>query len=204
MNADRDLIRRAQSGDQEAFAQIVQDHQTMVYRLALAKTQRHHDAEEITQTVFLKAWQGLPAFRGEAALSTWLYRLTLNSCTDFFRQSHPEPLSLDDLGSPARTPVQPSPEEDFLWQEKQAALLQAIHRLPEQSREILVLREFDGRSYEELSQILGIPVGTVRSRLARARLALRKDLLAQGNFFAPPPSNPAEGIPDPGKGGKKP
>jgi RNA polymerase sigma-70 factor (ECF subfamily) len=202
MHAEQDLVRRAQSGDQEAFAQLVRAHQTMVYRLALARTRRHQDAEEIAQTVFVKAWQGLPAFRGEAALSTWLYRLTLNACTDFFRQSYPEPLSLDDLGSPARTPVQPSPEEDLLQREKEAALLQAIHRLPEQSREILALREFDGRSYEELSQILGIPVGTVRSRLARARLALRKDLLTQGNFFAPLPSN--QGDPDPGKGGKKP
>lgn len=109
MQDDRQLVALAQQGDPEAFAQLVRRHQKMVYNLALGKTGSHHDAEEVTQTAFLKAWQGIRSFQGKAAFSSWLYRLTANAAIDLLRRRRAPALSLDDpdlppwpTGTPAR------------------------------------------------------------------------------------------------------
>lgn len=107
---DQRLVALAQEGNPDAFSLLVERHQTMVYNLALGKTGSPQDAEEVTQTAFLKAWQGLPAFQGKAAFSSWLYRLTVNAAIDLLRQRsrRPQTLSLDDPDLP---PV-PDPAED--------------------------------------------------------------------------------------------
>lgn len=191
---DKQLVDQARQGEVQAFEALVLTHQKAVYTLALRLTGSHHDAEEITQTVFLKAWRGLPAFRGEAAFSTWLYRLTRNACTDFLRRQGKcrEDRSLDDPDLPPAADAAPSPEEAVLQRERQQALTEAMEKLPEQARTILLLREVQGLDYQAIAQALDLPVGTVRSRLARARRALR-DLLAEGNLFAPPASKNGKG-----------
>ena len=192
---ERWLVSLAQKGDGEAFSLLVERHQTMVYNLALGKTGSHHDAEEVTQNAFLKAWQGLPNFQGKAAFSSWLYRLTLNAATDFLRQRgrQGKVTSLEDPDLPPIPDPGPSPEERAGAQEDRQALWEAIEELPEQQRTILLLREVDGLSYQEIALALDIEVGTVRSRLSRSRKVLRKLLEKKENFRHRISSNQAEG-----------
>lgn len=191
---DRSLVSLAQQGDGEAFALLVQRHQKMVYNLALGKTGSHHDAEEITQNAFLKAWQGLPQFQGKAAFSSWLYRLTLNAATDFLRQRgrHTKVVSLSDPDLPPIPDQSPTPEERSAAEADRQALWQAIEALPEQQRTILLLREIDGLSYKEIALALDLEEGTVRSRLSRSRKVLRKLLCKTENFRGGISSNQAE------------
>ena len=154
--------------------------------------------EDITQTVFFKAWRALPDFRGDAAFSSWLYRLTVNASTDFLRSRREPPLSLDDPDLPQPAHPGPEPFDAARETERREALVQAVHALPEQARTILLLREMDGLSYEEISDALEVPMGTVRSRLARARRALGSLLREQGNLWDEEPSNPEK---EPSEGG---
>lgn len=130
---DRQLVTLAREGDQDAFTRLVERHQKMVYNLALGKTGSHHDAEEVTQTAFFKAWQGLPSFQGKAAFSSWLYRLTVNAAIDLLRQrkKHQGALSLDDPDLPVVPDRGPSPEELSEEHERRQLLWQAIESLPE-------------------------------------------------------------------------
>ena len=188
---DRQLVTLARKGDQDAFTRLVERHQKMVYNLALGKTGSHHDAEEVTQTAFFKAWQGLPSFQGQAAFSSWLYRLTVNAAIDLLRQrkKHQGALSLDDPDLPVVPDRGPSPEELSEEHERRQLLWQAIESLPEPHRIPLLLREIEGLSYREIAQALDLEEGTVKSRLARARLLLRKLLLQKGNLPTGSPSN---------------
>lgn len=189
---DRQLVTLARKGDQDAFTRLVERHQKMVvYNLALGKTGSHHDAEEVTQTAFFKAWQGLPSFQGKAAFSSWLYRLTVNAAIDLLRQrkKHQGALSLDDPDLPVVPDRGPSPEELSEEHERRQLLWQAIESLPEPHRIPLLLREIEGLSYREIAQALDLEEGTVKSRLARARLLLRKLLLQKGNLPTGSPSN---------------
>jgi len=195
MTDDRLLLQKAQEGDRTAFEALVTLHSPRVFHLALGYTGRHHDAEEITQTVFWKVWNALPQFRGGASFSTWLYRLTLNACTDHYRREKKRrgDLSLDDPDLAPLRDTAPSPEEILLQREEQAILRKALAELPEQHRVILVLREMDGLDYKEIAQVLDLEMGTVKSRLARARRALREKLLAEGNLFDGTSSNSVKG-----------
>ena len=134
----------------------------MVYNLALGKTGSHHDAEEVTQTAFFKAWQGLPSFQGKAAFSSWLYRLTVNAAIDLLRQrkKHQGVLSLDDPDLPVVPDRGPSPEELSEEHERRQLLWQAIESLPEPHRIPLLLREIEGLSYREIAQALDLEEGT--------------------------------------------
>lgn len=192
---DRLLLQKAQEGDRKAFEALITLHSRGVHNLALGYTGRHHDAEEIAQTVFLKAWKALPQFRGGAGFSTWLYRLTLNACTDHYRREKKRrgDLSLDDPDLAPIRDTAPSPEEIVLRREEQAILRKALAELPEQHRVVLILREMDGLDYKEIAQVLEVEMGTVKSRLARARRALRDKLLSEGNLPDAAPSNTAKG-----------
>lgn len=130
---DQRLVALAQEGNPDAFSLLVERHQTMVYNLALGKTGSPQDAEEVTQTAFLKAWQGLPAFQGKAAFSSWLYRLTMNAAIDLLRQRsrRPQTLSLDDPDLPPVPDPAEDPQAQAEAQERRRQLWQAIDALPE-------------------------------------------------------------------------
>ena len=199
-----ELARRAAGGDEDAFAQLVGLHEKKVYGLALRMCGNPEDAADAAQEAFLAAWKGLPRFRGEAGFSTWLYRLTANAAIDCLRREKKRrgelsieggelPLSLPDAG--------PSPQEAAEGGELRAAVNAALARLTDQHRTVLILRELQELSYEEIAGALGLDLGTVKSRISRARKALRKILLEDGNLSGYLPSKDTE---QSGRGARRP
>jgi len=197
--SEQELVDRARAGDQSAFEQLVLEHQNKVYSLAFRMVNDREEAADLAQEAFLKAWQGLPAFQGESSFATWIYRLTTNLCIDYIRRQkrrqEVQPVaSLDDpdsgLGEPADW--KQDPQHHVERQELHRALARALQQLPDYQRQILVMRELSGLSYQEIGQALDLDLGTVKSRIARARKNLQKILLAEGNLFAHPPSKSKE------------
>lgn len=192
-----ELIAKAQQGDEDAFAQLLDTHQSKVYGLTLRLTGSPEDAMELTQETFFNAWRGLPSFHQESKFSTWLYRLATNATIDFLRkEKRRRSLSISSLSveDDEDQRVLDIPDLRFIPQneaerrELQEAVHRGLARLSDEHRQVLVLRELNGLSYGEIAQVLSIEEGTVKSRISRARLALRKILLEDGNFSYLPTS----------------
>lgn len=175
-------VARAKQGDADAFAQLVQTYETSVYRLALRMCGNAHDAEEVAQEAFVAAWKGLPAFRGESKFSSWLYQLTTNAAINFLRKEkrHRAAVPLEDE---TELVAEETPQQAAEAAELQQALQQALDALTPEHRQIFLLRQMRQLSYEEIGRLLGLEIGTVKSRLNRAKKQLRQFLLQQGNFF---------------------
>ena len=194
---ERELVRSAQKGDDGAFEALVRSYEKRVYHLALRMCGNAEDAYEVAQEAFLSAWKGLRFFRGESSFSTWLYRLTSNAAIDFLRrqrrQSGGNGPSLDDeeafleVADPA-----PSPHQQAEQLELREAVARGLAALSPEHRQVLLLRELQGMSYEEIAACLDLDLGTVKSRIARGREKLRKYLLSSGNFSGYLPSNLTE------------
>ena len=190
-----ELVRRAQRGDQDAFEALAAESQNTLFSLVFRMVGSRPDAEDACQEALLSAWKGLPNFRGEARFSTWLYRLGVNAAQDVLRRRGKEQgnQSLDGEDRPLDVPDPgPTPQDAAEESIRRRALYQAVEQLSEEHRRILCLREFAGLSYDEIALALELSPGTVRSRLARARNALRETLERDGNFFAQTASNEAE------------
>ena len=193
--SDKELAEKAKAGDQSAFEQLVIENQNKVYSLALRLVNDREEAADLAQEAFVKAWQGLSSFQGESSFATWVYRLTTNVCIDHLRKKKRregvEPsVSLNDEESGWAEPADRESDPQLLLErsERGKALARALAKLPDWQRRTLVLRELSGLSYQEIGDALDIDLGTVKSRIARARLSLRKILLEDGNFFDGPPS----------------
>jgi len=183
-------VARARGGDREAFGWLVEHHQDRVFGLAfrLCRGDRHQ-AEELAQEAFLRALQGLPAFRGEAAFSTWIHRIVLNLHmnreSSLAGRARRRQLSLSPArDEPERRPepaaATPPPAEQAAEGELLERLRSAFDQLDEPRRIVVLLRDVEGRSYEEIAALLAIPIGTVRSRLARGREELARRLGGSG------------------------
>lgn len=198
--SEEELIRRAQKGDNDAFEALLRLHEKRVYNLCLRMSGNENDALDLSQEAFIKAWRALGQYQFEASFSTWLFRLTSNVCLDFLRRKkRRQELSLtenyedSEEGAELSLPdVQPLPEEQAITNEARRELAQAMARLAPDHREILQLRVVEDLSYEQIAEILDIRIGTVKSRLARARLSLRK-ILKAGNYFSAASSESVEG-----------
>jgi RNA polymerase sigma-70 factor, ECF subfamily len=175
---DLQLIDRFKGGDAAAFEEIVLNYQDGIYSLCRRMLSNAHDAEDAAQDVFLKAYRGLPAFRPEASLSTWLHRIAVNTCIDHRRKPVFESL-FRSSGDGEEAQIEafsgdPSPERLYESRQMGQALQRSLGRLSGKLRAAIVLKEMEGLSYEEIADVLGISLGTVKSRIARARDELQK------------------------------
>lgn len=187
------LISRAAKGDEDAFSTLMERYEKLVFNLAYQYTQNREDAADVSQEVFLKLWRTLPSFRGESSFTTWLFRITQNSALDLLRKragSATVSLTVEgddgeedgrerDLADPT---VGHDPAAAAEQKERASAIRAAIASLRADHREILVLREMRGFSYTEIAEMLGLELGTVKSRINRARIQV-KEFLESRNFF---------------------
>lgn len=185
---EQQWVIAARRGNQEAFACLVRAYEKRVFALANRMCGNPEDAAEAAQEAFLAAWRGLPAFRGEAEFSTWLYRLTSNACVDLLRrEGRHRAASLDD-GAMDLPDGGPSPQEAAEQRELRRQIEAGLAALPIEYRQVLILREIHQLRYEEIASVLKLDPGTVKSRISRGRKRLRGILLESGNFSAPSPS----------------
>ncbi|MHB1844842.1 MAG: sigma-70 family RNA polymerase sigma factor [Deltaproteobacteria bacterium] len=199
MDDDSQLVRRAREGDKAAYRVLVERYQRRIHSFVLTILKDPDDADDVAQEAFLKAYRGLASFKGEAGFFTWLYRIANNLAIDLLRRrGHLIREELDDAifdegaeaaaGGILGTQLGQNPAETMLRGELAAKLEEALAQLPEKHRAILVLREVDGLSYEEISEALDIPKGTVMSRLFHARGKMQRilaDYLGEPARLAP-------------------
>ena len=188
---DLSLARQAAAGNDNAFSVLVDRYSRLVYNVALRSVSSPEDAADISQETFLKAWRSIGSFRGDCALSTWLCRIALNCCCDHARsakrhrvlsltvQEDEDETKVLDIPD---TDVTAMPEEELTRQTEISAVRAAIDSLPEDQKMIITMRDITGLSYSEIADTLGLEMGTVKSRINRARGAVKKFLLER-NFF---------------------
>ena len=189
MNEEQRWIAAARNGDQESFEKLVRLYEKRVFSLTSRMCRNSADAEEAAQEAFLAAWQALPAFRGDASVATWLYRLVSNACVDILRregrhQAMAGPSLDDEESSPEPPDKSPSPHALAERAELRRQIEAGLAALPPEYRQVLILREIHQCTYDEIAQICSIDLGTVKSRINRGRKRLRKILLESGNFSA--------------------
>jgi len=180
---DADLIAQSVRGDRAAFGELVRRHQDRLYNTVFRLLDNAEDAQDVVQEAFLNAHQSLDAFKGDSQFFTWLYRIAVNQAISLKRKRR-FVLSADArrVGQPVAEPIDESvdtePGRALERREDERKLRDALNRMSPEHRAVLVLKDFDGQKYEAMADILGVPIGTVRSRLHRARLELR-DLLVE-------------------------
>ncbi len=179
---DAQLVQASQRGDQDAFAFLMQRHQRRVFNMVLRMLQDYEEANEITQEAFLAAWRGLPSFRGEALFSTWLYRIAYNCCLrqlERRKQERTLQVVMQAEYLLERVNEEKLAEDLIELRDWQAMVREQLEKLPTRYRLVLILRHLQEMTYEEMAEVLTIPVGTIKTHLFRARNLLKERLLAQ-------------------------
>jgi RNA polymerase sigma-70 factor (ECF subfamily) len=182
-NADQLLVRRVQKGDKQAFDLLVIKYQHKILALVSRYIRDRSEVEDVAQEAFIKAYKAIPRFRGDSAFYTWLYRIAINTAKNYLvAQGRRPPGSDIDVADAEHFSGESSlkdietPENRLFRDELQRTLELAIRQLPEDLKTAVTLREYDGLSYEEIAEIMGCPVGTVRSRIFRARESIDKQI----------------------------
>ncbi len=177
-DGDDKLVKRAKKGDSRAFDLLVLKYQGRVAQLVSRYLNNAAEVEDVTQEAFIKAYRALPSFRGDSAFYTWLYRIAANAAKNYLVAMGRRPSSdmaldaLEVFDVPGRLKDHESPDEVIMGEQLQALISRTIEELPVELRAALTLREFEGLSYEEIADVLECPIGTVRSRIFRAREAI--------------------------------
>ena len=180
-STDKQLVKRVQKGDKGAFDLLVLKYQHKIVNLVMRYVRDPELALDITQEAFIKAYRALPNFRGDSAFYTWMYRIAVNTAKNHLAAQRRRPMDIElDLQDPdqydlhAKLKETDTPEGVTLSRELQETVEKAIAALPDDLRTAIILRELEGMSYEEIAQTMDCPVGTVRSRIFRARDAISK------------------------------
>ena len=180
-STDEELVALSQRGDAESFTQLILRWERPIYALAYRTIGREEEARDVCQETFLRAYRALPRFRGQAKFSSWLYRIALNLCRDWMRRERraptiqpPEDIDLLDMAAAA----EPSESiEDLVARRDLTRLVeQAMARLPEEQRAAIVLKEYHGLTFQEIADVVGCPLSTVKTRLYQGLTVLRREL----------------------------
>ncbi len=196
---ERELIERTKAGKQDAFEALVSTYEQKIYHMALRYTANPQDALDICQEVFLRVFRFLPGFAQNSSFSTWIYRITANVCKDTLRKrSKTMELSFatQDEDEPFEHEVADlryNPEDALMQNEMREQLARGIAELPEKYRQVVILRDINGLTYDEIARCLDLEEGTVKSRIARGRDRLRKFLSKSGNFSSAVQSKESKG-----------
>ena len=181
---DQQLVLRVQKGDKAAFDLLVRKYQHRIAKLVSRYVRDRAEVDDVTQEAFIKAWRAIKGFRGESAFYTWLYRIAINTAKNYLVALGRRPLSADmeteEAESSAAVNINlrdvATPERHLLADEIARTVERSLAALPEDLRSAITLREIDGLSYEEIAEVMDCPIGTVRSRIFRAREAIDKEL----------------------------
>lgn len=185
------LIKKVKDGDLEAFSELVKQYEKRAFNFAYRTLKDTHLAEDATQEAFLRVYSKIDTFRGNSSFSTWFYTILNNICLDFLRKKSrsPDTVSIGQTSSDDEEyelqieDKSPTPHESLEKKDANALLEQALSELSYEHRVVIILRDIEGREYEEIAKILNISLGTVKSRLSRARLSLRKILEKEKELF---------------------
>ncbi|MCI0413653.1 RNA polymerase sigma factor [bacterium] len=174
-NEEQILIENVQRGEMAAFQELVEKYKQKVFYMALDMTGNHHDAEDLSQEVFMKVFTAIKDFRGEAKLSSWLYRIAMNTCIDKTRRKHLKIVDIDEKVYEQATNGK-NPEQELHARSTQEQIEQALQKLPPRQRSIFVMRHYNELMLREIAEALGISEGTVKAQLFRAIQRLQKEL----------------------------
>jgi RNA polymerase sigma-70 factor (ECF subfamily) len=183
-NTDTFSLEALRAGDRAEFAHMVEAYSSQIYRLALKMLNNPQDAEDILQETFIKAFRGLKGFDGRSSLSTWLYRIATNEALMHLRKKRPDTISIDEPLETEEGEQEPRqivdwcclPEEELMTAESRAYLDKAIDALPQSLKVVFLLRDVEGLTTEEVTEVLNLSETAVKTRLSRARLRLREEL----------------------------
>ena len=182
-DTDRELVRRVQRGDRSAFDLLFLRHRHKIHGLVSRFVRREEEIDDVVQESFIRAYRALPRFRLESAFYTWLYRIAINTAKNYITAQNRRPSTLqgdiDEIELSEATGALMElgdPENEYLTGELEVAIRKALDALPDDLRHAVTFREFDGLSYEQIAEIMDCPVGTVRSRIFRAREAIDKSI----------------------------
>jgi len=185
---DFELVNAAKRGEEEAFTMLVEKYSHQVFSLSMRMLNDYGEAEDLTQEVFLKVFKNIKRFKGKSKFSTWLYQITLNAAINRInylkKRRHYDSDSVNQTSARGNDEnygvdlpdLSPSSEDEVIGRETYTKILEEINSLPEEFRVVIVLRDLEEKSYQEIAEILNIPEGTVKSRIHRAREILKKKL----------------------------
>ena len=185
---DELLLRRAQSGDPDAFGQLMEPLEQLVWRVCWHYTGNREAAEDCGQEAMIRIWRNLANYRGECALESWVYRIAANCCMDWLRKKkRDKSVPMEPLQEQGFDPADPSPgtEEQVVQRDERQRLREAIAQLPDDQREALIMTQLEKVSYEEAAKLLGVSEGTIKSRVNRAKARL-KEILSGERELSPP------------------